>query len=384
MRVDTDSPGAGPARRPAMNSLTALRFVAAMAIVLFHLKSTMPAFMSRPYFDKFAVGVGFFFVLSGFVLAYGLGGGPFRTREFYTKRLIRVVPLHWVTLGVWCWVYYAGWGVPTPDKQYALAANALLVHALVPGFLYSLGFNAVSWSLSCEVVFYLLFPVLRFPAVARGVVVAVCGAVLYLHLSGRGTALNAWFPGVTYFCPVFRVAEFAVGILMGLAFRSRLDAAAKVGKPAPAADLTWLEVGVLAAFAFQVYGTGVIDGQFAQLVTVFPIAGIIWVFAHERGRVSRFLAGSRTLVFLGEASFSLYMWHHMILFGLGRHLPTDFGTNRATLLGVGLSVVASVVSYTLFENPTRWALTRLLLRKRPTPPAAVEPDVLPLPQRRAA
>jgi len=79
---------------PPLQSLTALRFVFALGIVLFHLKFVLPTFYAWRYFDKLEAGVQMFFVLSGFVLYYNYGRlSRLRLKEFYIRRFARIYPL---------------------------------------------------------------------------------------------------------------------------------------------------------------------------------------------------------------------------------------------------------------------------------------------------
>src|ERR1051325_12098355 len=84
-----------------IKSLTAFRFLAAMAVFIFHLPD-FQGHRNNIYFPKGYVGVTFFFILSGFVLAYNYHdkflsldrGG---IKKFYLARFARVYPVHFLT-----------------------------------------------------------------------------------------------------------------------------------------------------------------------------------------------------------------------------------------------------------------------------------------------
>ena len=134
------------AGRRRLDSLTALRFIAALAVVGVHggeiLWRPLLPVRSLGY-----VGVTFFFVLSGFVLTWSHPSGQ-PARRFYRNRFARVWPLHTVT---WLAVVVATTGV-APGSWAALG----LVQAWVPRAGVNFAANGPSWSLSCDAFFYVL------------------------------------------------------------------------------------------------------------------------------------------------------------------------------------------------------------------------------------
>ena len=114
----------------------------------------MPTFYSGYAFNHFAIGVEFFFVLSGFVLRLTYGAlNPLNAGTFYVRRIARIYPLHLLTFFVWCVLFYSTWGNSGQKKFDSGVANLLLLQSFFAGFLYNLGFNAVSWSISDEAFF---------------------------------------------------------------------------------------------------------------------------------------------------------------------------------------------------------------------------------------
>src|SRR5258706_1009439 len=92
------SPGA-PGRKQPLHALTSMRFVAAFMVIIFHMSSGAPFFAAVPrplhsIIDCGYVWVGFFFVLSGFILSYQyLGCGQessFSTGQFLAARFARI------------------------------------------------------------------------------------------------------------------------------------------------------------------------------------------------------------------------------------------------------------------------------------------------------
>ncbi|GAA2675088.1 acyltransferase family protein [Actinoplanes palleronii] len=139
-------------------SLTGLRWIAALLVFGFHVQvgGRLPdATATRLVQDVFgagATGVSFFFLLSGFVLMWS--SARERPGEFWWRRFARVYPLHAATAVL---ALIVGGGLPPVP---VVAANLTLVQAWSPDHAYYQGLNAVSWTLSCEAFFYLMFPLL--------------------------------------------------------------------------------------------------------------------------------------------------------------------------------------------------------------------------------
>src|SRR5205807_8282394 len=174
--------------------------------------------------------------------------------------------------------------------------------------------NTVSWSLSCELFFYALFPLvfagaLRVPVRRRRAVMAglvamtVVTVLLAQALAGRSA--GNW---VTYF-PPSRLAEFALGILLALEVR----------------DGRWPSVGVPRA-ALMALGAALAAGVWADIrysvvITVVPYVLLIGAAAdHDRaGQTSALHRG--WLVRLGLWSYALYLVHGVVLSASRPHGP---------------------------------------------------------------
>ncbi|GAA4974091.1 acyltransferase [Kineococcus glutinatus] len=133
--------------------LTSLRAFAAAAVLIFHLAAWgVVGSLDGPARLGYA-GVSFFFVLSGFVLAWGTRPGlPAHT--FYRRRFARVWPSHAVALALAAVLPV----VSVARSWEAALPNALLLHAWSTDPRITYGMNGVSWSLSCEAFFYASFP----------------------------------------------------------------------------------------------------------------------------------------------------------------------------------------------------------------------------------
>ncbi len=212
-----------PSRLP---SLTGLRFAAALAVFGYHLPWTTvstPGTASTvlPWLLRGgASGVSFFFVLSGFVLTWSARSHD-TPRAFWRRRLVKIYPSHvvmWAVVLVWFLVIgYTG-------RSFTSFAALVLVQAWAPDETFVFGVNGVSWSLSCEVFFYLLFPVLlpllrriradRLVLAAGGLCAAIIAAPVVL------AAIPSWAEAAYTFPPV-RLLEFVLGGVLARAVAER-------------------------------------------------------------------------------------------------------------------------------------------------------------------
>lgn len=152
--------------RDHIAALTSLRFVAAMAVVLFHSGGpglTHAGVLPTPLVNLLGngyLGVPFFFVLSGFILTHVYQdrlGTRAQTRRYGVARMARVYPVYLLALGL-----TAIW-VPLEDWSLASFPQFVMLQSWTPawpGGAWFENWNIAAWTLSIELVFYLTFPVL--------------------------------------------------------------------------------------------------------------------------------------------------------------------------------------------------------------------------------
>jgi len=299
-------------------------------------------------FSAGATGVSFFFILSGFVLAWSARDGDDPVR-FWRRRLARVYPVHVVTAGAALLLALQLIPGLIPTFQ-AATANFLLVHSWVPVPEYDQSLNPVSWSLACEAFFYLAFPLLfrltrRLRArwlwgLAAASTAIVLAAPLFLE------------PRVVYFFPPVRLAEFALGV--ALARLVRLGAWRGVGYPIALA-VTAMGYATSAVFS---------PGPFryaACTVVGFGLLIVAGAVSDLDGKPS--LVRHPLMVRLGELSFAFYMVHILVIrtgeYVWARHPQLGvFPALGLTTLAGGISLALSWALHEWVERPGR----RLMLR----------------------
>lgn len=366
------------ARRVRLDGLTSLRFFAALAIVVHH--GADYGLIPAAVFQRvdLAQGVTFFFVLSGFVLTYTYGEGPLRVRRFYRARLARIWPAAAVSTLLVPLLLPRGLFLPSGGGDGwhdfgVLLLCLLLLQAIVPVPNVYFAYNAVTWSVSVEAVFYALFPALLVAlrrhwqltlALVAGVALVLVGLAAGLHLqdfSPRRLAAPGWH-GLIYINPLARLGEFVIGMLAARLFLSPLGRRWRAGLKRWRWS-GWFELaGVMGLVLLNVGLQGLLLQWSIPLSMVLRnwlsaagFAGLILVVASEGGGLSRALRWA-PLVLLGEISFSLYLFHQLVLQAVVNAHPQALAWVPAGLrfpaLLLGCLAVA-FLSWCCIEKPAR-------------------------------
>jgi peptidoglycan/LPS O-acetylase OafA/YrhL len=338
--------------------LTALRFFAAMWVVLFHfwpnLSADMPAAVAKGY-----LGVELFFTLSGFILCHvyldSVATGRFGYGGFLWARLARVYPLHLATLvGVGVMAIAAeSLGKPVDANVLswaALPANLTLTQAW--GLSPVAGWNHPSWSISAEWFAYLSFPAFAFAALKLQsrpwLALAAALALLWGLDAGFERLAGFSLTHATIQWGALRIVPcFALGCAVNQLWRSgavKRRAIALAG----------------AIFSGAAIAGSVLAGApDALFVSLFGMLILCLARLTQPGKTSRV---GDVFVYLGEISYSIYMicvpWKLLFVNAASRiggfdkaHLPLT-----VWLLFVISVVPLAALSYHLIEKPSRQAM----------------------------
>lgn len=337
----------GPRFRP---EIQALRTIAVMSVVLFHLS---PHLVPGGF-----IGVDVFFVISGFLITSHLLRDAVRKGRpplgsFWLRRVRRLLPAAFLVLAVTLvsvlvWVPAVMWRQFLSEvaastlyvENWVLAANS------VDYFAEGQGASPVQhyWSLSTEEQFYLVWPLLltllivlsvaataarRRLIVAGGIGVVLLGSLAY-------SAAVATEP-YGYFSTFTHAWEFASGGLLALFAASVARWLARV--PQFSSALAWVGYALIIWSVFAYSGAT----PFPGVAALVPVAGTIAVIAAGTGprRLGPdWLVARRPVQWTGDVSYSLYLWHWppIIL------LPYITGHDLTTIEKVGILVGAFVLA----------------------------------------
>ena len=319
-----------------INTLTSLRFIFAMMVFGAHCY-VIDNHFDIHFFKEGFVGVSFFFMLSGFIIAYNyqkkFSENKITKRTFWVARIARIYPLHSLTLliAVALGNYVIASG--TIDWCKHFLASLTLTNAYIPKDNYFFSFNSPSWSLCCEQLFYICFPFLiAFTKDYRKLLSTFLICAILSVVGMYFTPLES-IKGYWYVNPITRLPDFIAGMLL-----------------------------------FQLY-----DHLKTKNIKVYryscyywiPIAFILISFSLQKGMVSRLLS-NRLLVIGGEISYSFYLIHLFVLLSYAKwQKESDFHIDWYISIPLLFCVIIllSLFSYYHFEKPMN-KLVKTLLNKQ--------------------
>ena len=383
--MSTIYPTVAAASRPAarvavadkeLPSLTPLRGIAALWVVLYHFAvSFLPGLNiahTTEFIGKGYLAVDLFFMMSGFVMTHVYyerlaQPSPGKYWGFLSARIARLYPLHLFILVLFVAtavaadaVHYALNGqphmIPLTGAQSvtALAANLLMLQGLNPS---ELSWNYPAWSISAEFIAYLGFPLLlpwlwrASPRAKLGVAAGLVAALFVLAYLKHNN-FNQWGGS----CILLRcMPEFVLGTLLYAVYRSP-QFPSVLGRD-------WVFLTLLAADLVLLH-FGLSD---LAVVLTFPV--LILAAIANKGMVAEIL-NAPVLVWLGERSYSLYLFHGLVQFATMRLLVITGHPAIHRITGVsGLALVAAMLvaalicsdlCHDVIENAGRDYVRRLL------------------------
>ncbi|WP_159803126.1 acyltransferase family protein [Arthrobacter zhaoguopingii] len=343
-----------------------LRAIAVLLVVIAHL---WPAWLPGGY-----VGVDVFFVISGFLMTkhllseLGRTGGV-RLGVFYLRRIKRLLP---AALTVALVSLAAAWAFLPFPRWASLAWETIAATVYIENWVLadkSLDYSADNaapstvqhyWSLSVEEQFYLVWPLFllglfllasrwRLPSVqvVRGGLAAagVLSLFVCIHLTYTS-------PSEAYFVTQTRVWEFAAGGLIATVLtlpRSRAGAGLLVSGAAQ-----WAGLGLIlfAAVSFSD------ETPFPGAAALVPVVGTLLVLVsgpHHPGWSPNTLLAAPPAQFIGDISYSLYLWHWPLIVLAPSILNRDPALGDEVLL-LAVAVALAALTKSLIEDPGRSVL----------------------------
>lgn len=361
------------------------RLVAALIVVLVHYEIIFGQFVLYGAFGTTALS--WFFVLSGFIIAYNYPtlSGKADYARFYRHRVIRIYPVYFLSVIVSATFVGVGYSllgdvffseVRRPfEISYDLPAQkdtgfwlmAAVRHLTFTQSISSietlkLVFNGPLWSLVLEVYFYLAFPLLLFLIKPFNTLPRILAALLIGYL--LQFLLIQWFlPDAesynvmnlnvpVYTNPAIRGLEFVFGMLLFKAFALMPPITGTEQR-----KLWPLGLAILAYIGLNFIGEKYVPYQYSMYFLCIPVVLLlVWTMArshwYPQGKALRFC------IWCGGLSYVLYCFHWplMEMIQLWNLLPESIPfVVHLPLLLIVLIVVSHVI-YRQIETPVRRAL----------------------------
>ena len=336
--------------------LTFTRFIAAMAVIVFHYGQDAFPFAAgflHEVAGEAGITVSYFFFLSGFILFHVYGGKTFNIRTFFTARVARIVPLYLFAffISLFCVL------VILEQKPWGGCAvlQGLFIHAWFPGNVLTI--NYPSWSVSVEVFFYVSFPLAllavqrwgskRFIFFAAFIWIISIVQNIIVQNTFYDPESQAAGDFIMYF-PLWHLNTFLCGIVAGILYRKW--SARSINRALP---LLSVAVGVTAVVAIITSNSVLHSIMHTGFLSPF-YAMITLGLAFDRTWLARSLA-ARPMVFLGEISYGIYLLQFPVwtLFTYFVGNPDAVKSTRGFYIFVAVLLVSSALSYFGIERPTR-------------------------------
>ena len=329
-------------------SLQAGRGIAAIAVVLHHAAAYAAdgRFWGdksyERYFDFGALGVEFFFVLSGVVILmahWNDRGQPNAYRNYVIRRLQRIYPIYWIVLAAAIAIFYLrpALGVGYERDGWVGLSSILLVHV---GSVQTI--LLVAWTLFHEILFYILF---GFVILSRKVGYAL---LALWFAASMGVAIlpvrNAFV--MEYLSPLHLL--FALGMLLSILIKRKI-------RIKPGASLI-LGSGSLVYAVFWTARHGLPDtacSLIAGMASFFILLDLITLEGQGSLRIPMWMS------FLGEASYSIYLVHFPILSVTAR---ICFSASQRTFIPLSVWFILQCVFATAVGIAFHLAVEKPLLR----------------------
>jgi len=347
-----------------------IRGIAALLVCSFHMKTLLntPAFAyGNFFFGSGAIGVPFFFILSGFIIFYttqNTARSVTSVRVFALKRVFRIVPLYYLITLIWI----VGLG---QVGYYLTRRPDLLLSALtfVPSFTSTVGPSfgfppvAIGWTLAYEMLFYLIFCIslffgkLRYAVLSFIIVSVVVGLPFLIGASVSFDASYAYGFNFRYLevmaSPV--MLYFLLGVLLGWIYQSPFT----IKSP----TITFLMVGVsLVYFWLAYFGIGHLSNNiFANMLSCGALLFSLLMW-HKNRPIFFF----KPLVYLGDISYSVYLVHPLVIVFLPKILRSVGFASLSKgpalfVLAIIVILIISIISYEFLERKMLSRISRAIV-----------------------
>lgn len=327
-----------------LSSLDYIRGLAALGIVIYHFNSwSFGIFDATSVISRFGLyGVSIFYMLSGLTLFHVYEKRMFVKEgvgSFFTKRIFRIMPLLWLATTLTILGAKAHFGADRILLSYSGLFSFLAPQAYIAGG---------AWSVGNEICFYLIFPLLIFTFQRKRIVFYMFTSLFLLThvyyaffiLTSDKTIPMQW--GL-YISPLNQAVFFAAGIIIYLLSKRR--------QMSTKYAVTLLAAGILLFAFFPVTGarSNLITGYVNLLFLLFSC---MIVYATLNINATLLLPVHRSLEWLGEVSYAVYLLHPLIwklVDIIKMHYFKSLNFAGTFILAVVLTLIISHFTYNYFE-----------------------------------
>lgn len=332
-------------RAARLDSIQALRAIAACSVMMLHVvgygayeaRAALPLSSAQAFFAGFgSAGVDLFFVISGAIMYFvttmkGHGGTTREAASFFIRRSARIFPIFWVTLAFAVWI--------TPGSLNwtgVLLVEAPKVTAL-----------DIAWTLVFEMRFYLAVTIILLLARGRvdlGFALWAALQMVVIGLGAAGVIPDTW---LTHYWTNPIATEFVFGVAVAALIRRGF---VRYPLPVLAIGFAALVVASIMVSLNQKLTIGSGRVLFYGIPCALIFYGVVALELRRQISVPRWMAA------LGDASYSIYLWHYPVCVIIERYWvcgPADLVPcgMMYVVVAVALTLLLSGASYLFIEKP---------------------------------
>ena len=375
----TISTTAFPDSKKHYEILDALRGVAAIMVVIFHVFETHNTSRFDQIMNHGYLAVDFFFLLSGFVIGYAYDDrwGKMSLKQFFTRRLIRLHPMIIMGMIVGAVLYYFQvsdlWPIIGQTPVWKMLLVMLFGFTLLPltpsmeirGWTEMHPLDGPAWSLFYEYIGNILYAIFvrKFSNVALSILVFVTGIALihFLVTGPNGDVIGGWSltPTQVHIGFLRLLFPFFGGLLL-----SRITKPTQINQA-----FLWCSLLVILSLSIPRIGddtTVWMNGSYESIIIIVVFPAIVYMGASGtlEGKTAKGLGK-----FLGDISYPIYITHYPIIYTYTAWVK-DNKVSLSEAWPYGLLVIISSISLAyiclkFYDIPVRkWLTDRYIYAKK--------------------
>ena len=324
-----------------------LRALAVLFVIVFHIN---PAWLPGGF-----IGVDVFFVISGYLISSiilsKLDDQKFSLIDFYISRIKRIVPAYYFLLII---VAIAGLFIYVSLSDVQRFRDAFFWSALFDSNRYFSTLDTYfgvgnkenpllhTWTLAVEMKFYLFLPLLLLFIKRKWLfgVILLLTVTLFAYSSIEIIANNN--KSEMYYSLLARTPEFFIGVLTCV-LREKVKTTREIG-------LAISLIGLFLLISSAIFINE--NSLFPGFLAIVPCIGTAFLIVAPQNQIQVYLS-NKVLAFIGELSYSLYLWHWPIMAYFRYYYnATEFNISQIIIILL-LSFILSLFSFYFIEKPFR-------------------------------
>jgi exopolysaccharide production protein ExoZ len=328
-----------------INSIQFLRGFAALAVVIHHTGGYVkryyePHLLLGDFFSIGFAGVDLFFVISGFIIHFtskNYLNNPAKLKDYLSKRFVRVYPIYWIVTTL---LFTLGWLITNVlhKNVFSIGYPHTIIAYLQTYSLFPLHFaiNPVTWTLSYEIFFYVVFALLIISKrliIIPVLILFVSFYNIFIHQSGSElTYFNFIFSGYNF--------EFVLGCLI-FQFYEKVQLS-----KALSLILLTIAIGIIIYFGYEVS-----DVDSFQRVLTFGLPSGFILLALLNLEKDGIISFPKIFLMLGDASYALYLIHFPMMLLMNK-IPQMLGYKFTATQEINYSylIIISIVITSFFVH----------------------------------